>query len=763
MPRGKAIGSSVTLVAVEDPETYDIFLSQSSVKFNIGTGDIDPTSIVATAKKMAPNNGTQDMVVKWGIKQGNSSTITYVSSMSSTLTLGESALKGYTYPVTLMTFRDNNHTQQLKEVQIQRIDVDPTITPVVLFEPSLQLYDADSSGKALSTEDYPVLFSLQIGNTVVTPSGTPTITFEGGTTTGASIPSQPGSSGCSVRITANYSPRCNMKVILQGSLNGVTYSAVGYLPIAPLKQGATGGSVGSLGKMYYYAGVYASTKTYSLTATQAPYVLYNNNFFMLDNAANSGAAINVRNVTPADGGNPWTQMASEMKYYIAEAMFANFAKLGSAIFNQDYQLSQYGSFLGYGGTEYPITSSSYYQYADENNMLGVIDTYLHRSTGISTVSNGSYDEEITRCSVSLASYTEKRYMLEIQCDADTNRQVEIKLTKSYDYWDEYVYAVISDSDRHVYQFSVPDAGTYKLYYKQHGVVTSNPKITYSMVSECAFRPNMFVDYLQGLLYSNKGVFDEGTFRKGTFTDMTAVRGTFTDMQAIRGYFNDIIVEGKVNNLITVIDWENGIGRDKIIKAYYDSNGEFVGYTQGTSGINLRYYIDVLNCGDYVWIKSLPSIGTATPYTYYRLPFFGVHGVVGLEDRGHTRDLDGNPHQMTAEEMYKLVGRRITIRTSTQSYYNCITGLLSLDPVDNANTTNVANGRHYYYYQSGNASNYQKSIHLIPQVVHIECQAAVWSTLPNQVNYWGYGYVWVGCDGIGTDGAGHPDEIAQYWT
>ena len=820
---------TATIQRVVDPSEYSLNPSAITVVYDESTSSYAPFDVRFVLNMNSAITGASTKKGYWKITDANG-TVKWTGGYSDEYTISNNNLQQAKaeniFPLKANAYESLDDSIPLAQATVSFVTQPaPTPSTNIVFKPSIQLYDADSSGKAVSTAEYPVLYTMYIGNDVVTPSSVATA-LEGTDIDGISIPSQPSVAGCGLRVNIGKSPNCNLKVVLTATKDNNTYTATGYLPIAPLKQGPQGGTVGSLSKMYYYAGVYARNKRYDLTETQAPYVMYDDQFFMLDNAANGGASGHWTNVTPTDGGNPWTLMASEMKYYIAEALFAKFAKLGSAIFNEDYQLSQYGSFLGYGGAEYPIHSSGYYQYADENNMLGEVDSYLHRSTGISTVSNADFNSNIKRFDITLQDYTQKYYILEIQCDADEHRQVNIDLEQHINDYYQPVYATISDSEKHVYRFSVPNAGEWHLYYRRVGsMVTDAPKIIYSMVSDCAFRPNMFVDYLQGLLYSNKGIFDEGTFRKGTFTDMTAVRGTFTDMQAIRGYFNDITVEGKINNLITVIDWDNNIGRDKIITAYYQStqgNDFDYRYTQTGLYTNKRYYLDLLNCGDYVVIKSLPEYGQQI---YYRVPYYHNAGNDGqgnyYYDRGHTRDSSGNASIMSSDDMRRLVGRRITIKmnipeetanlyqtrfsgifeyklankvyqeyatinvsgSTVSSLATSINKQFDYSPASGSNpagwgyqlqnqieplemqSRHTANGQSFFLWSTLDQDKPRNmSFSMLPQTIHIECKII---TFLNQSSggssnlYYGYG--WTGSSIMEiTQGTPDPDTIDETW-
>ena len=190
------------------------------------------------------------------------------------------------------------------------------------------------------------------------------------------------------------------------------------------------------------------------------------------------------------------------------------------------------------------------------------------------------------------------------------------------------------------------------------------------------------------------------------------------------------VTGVYNNLITIIDWDNNIGRELIID-------------KTVAGTN-TYYIDALRCGDYVWIKSLPEYGVA-----YQLPYYVDSGNY---TRGWTRFLTGVEHQMSADEMRQLTGRRISIKIDDNLYDwdTTIDGAFHFQPYPTNDVElqvkNVANGQHYFYVPVSNyvanLYSYRRSTHLVPQIFHIECVSAVFSKSETSPDFHSYGYVWL---------------------
>jgi hypothetical protein len=146
-----------------------------------------------------------------------------------------------------------------------------------------------------------------------------------------------------------------------------------------------------------------------------------------------------------------------------------------------------------------------------------------------------------------------------------------------------------------------------------------------------------------------------------------------------------------------------------------------------------------------------------------LPYYALSD---LQDRGHTRDMDGNAHIMSPDEMRQLIGKKLTIKVETEKYYTKLTGALHLSPFQTQTSEWVARGMHYFMMPASPYNNNYYNIGLNPQVIHIECMAVIWSTSSvGDVDYQGYGYIWTGSAGIDTaqPTAEKADGIDASWT
>lgn len=144
-------------------------------------------------------------------------------------------------------------------------------------------------------------------------------------------------------------------------------------PLQVVRDGQTG-ERGKAARFYYYNGYFDSTKEYTATDNQAPYVAFDwtdtvtidgletqvvkTSYYMLVAATNKSGSIYIAPRTTAAAG-VWELMEASFRFLIDEAIFSNFAKLGAAIFSGDWTISQYGMEDG-------ITSEAYKDFDTED-------------------------------------------------------------------------------------------------------------------------------------------------------------------------------------------------------------------------------------------------------------------------------------------------------------------------------------------------------------------------------------------------------------
>lgn len=118
------------------------------------------------------------------------------------------------------------------------------------------------------------------------------------------------------------------------------------------------GDQGKMGKNYYYGGVFDTSRQDTFTANdqETPYFIYNNNKWVY--IGDNFTEYNLRRIQsekgyPQDNGN-WQIMVTDFKYLISQAIFSNFASLGSFIISGDWMISQNGTVNGVASTDYNL-------------------------------------------------------------------------------------------------------------------------------------------------------------------------------------------------------------------------------------------------------------------------------------------------------------------------------------------------------------------------------------------------------------------------
>ena len=119
------------------------------------------------------------------------------------------------------------------------------------------------------------------------------------------------------------------------------------------------GARGKIGRFFYYAQEWSNSDTISYTVSdaEAPYFLYNYNYWVFNPTAN-GTYTMAEMGTPSSNSANWQIMYSDFKYIITEAIFGKYAHFGSAIINGDWMLSTHGKRNGDDSTEYTYFDAS---------------------------------------------------------------------------------------------------------------------------------------------------------------------------------------------------------------------------------------------------------------------------------------------------------------------------------------------------------------------------------------------------------------------
>lgn len=156
----------------------------------------------------------------------------------------------------------------------------------------------------------------------------------------------------------------------------------------PVIQDGQQGVRGKTGRNYYFRGTWEDfieeeEPTFQVTDSEAPFFSRTRTeenkevtrywVFTGDN----GTYTPQSSVCPPSDNGSWTLMVTDFKFLIGEAIFYDFAKLGSAIFNKDWMFSQYGYTGEARGNDYPAFSP---QFPNRDVQTLVLDTTTITST-----------------------------------------------------------------------------------------------------------------------------------------------------------------------------------------------------------------------------------------------------------------------------------------------------------------------------------------------------------------------------------------------
>ena len=242
---------------------------------------------------------------------------------------------------------------------------------VVQLSRSVILYNANSSGTSTSQQSFIISYALVVGNVTLAASSITNVSISNPTniTTISSSNSE-----CTLRIANNKSASGVTTITLTGTYNNNSYTAKGTITIAANKAGADG-ERGKVGRFFYYGGTWNAldnTTQFVVNDAQAPYFSHVESGQTLYHVFNPDTNPPLGTMTmkamwdateevlrqKSFNNKPWEQMTNDFKYIITNAIFSDFAKLGSAIISGDWKLSKYGTIYDASGTGHEIYSNS---------------------------------------------------------------------------------------------------------------------------------------------------------------------------------------------------------------------------------------------------------------------------------------------------------------------------------------------------------------------------------------------------------------------
>ena len=139
-------------------------------------------------------------------------------------------------------------------------------------------------------------------------------------------------------------------------------------PVTTIGHYGKNGTDGKAGKTVYPAGEYSETVTYTSTDTTTPYVLYDENYYMLK-ASKYYGAVDGAYGNPAQDTDYWTKFDKYEAVFAKVGMIDN-GTFGAAVFSGNYMFSQYGK-TEKGGSIH----TDKYQYFNNANPYGDGNTF----------------------------------------------------------------------------------------------------------------------------------------------------------------------------------------------------------------------------------------------------------------------------------------------------------------------------------------------------------------------------------------------------
>ena len=451
--------------------------------------------------------------------------------------------------------------------------------PAAFASPAQISIPCYSNGNVKAQKITSVIFSLKVG----THTATVTSCADGTKPTGVTVQGQANNA---VTITVGTSATASglsagVTFTVTGTYDGKTYSATVTVALIGSTQGEQGnpgnpggtGPRGKIGRFFYYAGEFDSsntTQTFVVNDAQAPYFSHgvnastglmnchvynpteNGTFTMAQMWANSSQSWN---------NAPWEVMTNDFKYLITQAIFGQYAHLGSFIVNGDWLISQYGTINGSSSTSYTKFYPEFIHGCSLCKSFDVDVNYIIAGSAY-FIGGKTYYIKVSGSSFSSGSQLNVRMY-----DGSSNVGATLNLTSS--------------SPSGTITFTPTTSGTYYLRADcQSGGMTA--KLT-SYV-DC-FVPNYAVDGSSGKTYQTQ-IYASGGLRS-PFTYMTSGGSFTTD-------FNDNVAVYSGSETSYSLPWDASQSGRKVVITNYYWNGNYStssGFAKITAPSGKYFYED----------------------------------------------------------------------------------------------------------------------------------------------------------------------------
>ena len=349
---------------------------------------------------------------------------------------------------------------------------------------------------------------------------------------------------------------------------------------------------GRMGRNYYYAGEWSANVTYTATDYLAPFVsLEVNNqtgYWMM---VGENRSISGNGHKPSDVSTDWEAFTTSFKYLITEALFTDFAKLGSAVFNSDYMFSQHGYMVGFNGSKVVVNDGTQYQYLDPDDLdgsnIGNEEYPPHAQTSTLPFyenSRGKAPEQfdtpyyITGTELEAGRYYAIEIDVESEAIGDDTATIKVRKGQSFVFSKDFTVP----NNAYVEQklcvvFKCESTG-----YHEFGIFSAYSEsrfcVHYSFYREAKFVPNLIMNLMTGQMVANNLVA-----RGMLYAASVGYKAGRTTQENERYYVNEesIIIVSSVGAVILLPNPDECNGRRIEIRKY--TNGSSANYHMGQQG------------------------------------------------------------------------------------------------------------------------------------------------------------------------------------
>ena len=300
------------------------------------------------------------------------------------------------------------------------------------------------------------------------------------------------------------------------------------------------GSRGKTGRFYYYAQEWSddSSVSYAVTDAEAPYFLYNNNYWVFNPTSNGNYTMHQMG-TPSSSSTNWKLMVTDFKFIITEAIFGAYAHFGSFIINGDWLISTKGKVYGdnvngdsnvsgtiVGGGSFTVKAYTLFDsgYPSDDRLEAKVEN------GTKTISSSEMSKEIMQVSL------DSNYVYRLSLSSSHSGTVYIRV-RNDSYGSSQLIFLYGTSGTYTATFRVPTTATYIVeIYKSSGTGTAT--VWNTVVSRLLFSPNYCVDGNSGKSYQSSGVFS-GFVKKKKITITTS---NMNDYVYVTPFGNELLFE-----------------------------------------------------------------------------------------------------------------------------------------------------------------------------------------------------------------------------